>query len=100
MTTGTIVALAAYLIVGILFAEGAQHAAEDAHQEVHGEPVPTGRLIVTKAIVIALWPLLLAAAVVYTAAGRGTERSEEHTSELQSRENLVCRLLLEKKNKR
>src|SRR5690606_1807132 len=26
-----------------------------------------------------------------------TARSEEHTSELQSRENLVCRLLLEKK---
>src|SRR5690606_41178015 len=25
-------------------------------------------------------------------------RSEEHTSELQSRENLVCRLLLDKKN--
>src|SRR5690606_40974616 len=28
----------------------------------------------------------------------GDRRSEEHTSELQSRENLVCRLLLEKKN--
>src|SRR5436309_13836959 len=28
-----------------------------------------------------------------------TWRSEEHTSELQSRENLVCRLLLEKKKK-
>src|SRR5690606_41033250 len=28
------------------------------------------------------------------------ERSEEHTSELQSREKLVCRLLLEKKNVR
>src|SRR5690606_40310130 len=28
-----------------------------------------------------------------------TGRSEEHTSELQSRENLVCRLLLEKKNR-
>src|SRR5436309_11393080 len=27
----------------------------------------------------------------------GGGRSEEHTSELQSRENLVCRLLLEKK---
>src|SRR5690606_39575948 len=27
------------------------------------------------------------------------ERSEEHTSELQSRENLVCRLLLEKKKR-
>src|SRR5436309_8103745 len=26
-------------------------------------------------------------------------RSEEHTSELQSRENLVCRLLLEKKKR-
>src|SRR5690606_41124957 len=29
--------------------------------------------------------------------GWGGSRSEEHTSELQSRENLVCRLLLEKK---
>src|SRR3712207_7912939 len=28
----------------------------------------------------------------------GTGRSEEHTSELQSRQYLVCRLLLEKKN--
>src|SRR3712207_8451900 len=28
------------------------------------------------------------------------ERSEEHTSELQSRQYLVCRLLLEKKNKK
>src|SRR3712207_8049232 len=36
-----------------------------------------------------------------TAAGRGGRhqgRSEEHTSELQSRQYLVCRLLLEKKN--
>src|SRR5690606_40278766 len=30
---------------------------------------------------------------------RGALRSEEHTSELQSRENLVCRLPLEKKDK-
>src|SRR5687768_18200459 len=30
---------------------------------------------------------------------RHAERSEEHTSELQSRLHLVCRLLLEKKNK-
>src|SRR5690606_41993735 len=30
---------------------------------------------------------------------RSALRSEEHTSELQSRENLVCRLLLEKKTK-
>src|SRR5690606_39383057 len=49
-----------------------------------------------------------AAAQEYGGSGRGdtaeagrdlarSPRSEEHTSELQSRENLVCRLLLEKK---
>src|SRR2546427_9339088 len=31
--------------------------------------------------------------------GRCPRRSEEHTSELQSQSNLVCRLLLEKKKK-
>src|SRR3712207_7126876 len=31
---------------------------------------------------------------------RGAPRSEEHTSELQSRQYLVCRLLLEKKKKK
>src|SRR5690606_12455880 len=34
--------------------------------------------------------------IPHTSAAQ-TVRSEEHTSELQSRENLVCRLLLEKK---
>src|SRR5260221_5942243 len=33
-------------------------------------------------------------------AGRGHARSEEHTSELQSHSDLVCRLLLEKKKKK
>src|SRR5205085_12521045 len=33
-------------------------------------------------------------------ASRAPERSEEHTSELQSQSNLVCRLLLEKKKKK
>src|SRR5256886_5192030 len=40
-------------------------------------------------------------AVVVAKAGQMLapgERSEEHTSELQSQSNLVCRLLLEKKN--
>src|SRR2546430_12859155 len=38
--------------------------------------------------------------VVAPSAGPGQDqiRSEEHTSELQSQSNLVCRLLLEKKN--
>src|SRR5688572_31320602 len=35
----------------------------------------------------------------YEMAGYGCVRSEEHTSELQSQSNLVCRLLLEKKKK-
>src|SRR5439155_16617116 len=34
-----------------------------------------------------------------TSSSRGSPRSEEHTSELQSRGHLVCRLLLEKKKK-
>src|SRR5688572_31496710 len=41
------------------------------------------------------------AAAIDTAANQAqvTVRSEEHTSELQSQSNLVCRLLLEKKKK-
>src|SRR2546430_9683530 len=35
-----------------------------------------------------------------TCSPRQTFRSEEHTSELQSQSNLVCRLLLEKKKKK
>src|SRR2546421_3922112 len=37
---------------------------------------------------------------VYTFQGGTDKRSEEHTSELQSRSDLVCRLLLEKKKKK
>src|SRR3712207_8383794 len=44
-----------------------------------------------------LAPLLKRAAIAPKAKGGGP-RSEEHTSELQSRQYLVCRLLLEKKN--
>src|SRR2546429_2315643 len=52
--------------------------------------------------------LSIGGALAANAHGRGlklkpligdVERSEEHTSELQSRLHLVCRLLLEKKNK-
>src|SRR5260370_3328509 len=41
------------------------------------------------------WP----SAIRTKAKGHRTPRSEEHTSELQSHLNLVCRLLLEKKKK-
>src|SRR2546427_6448647 len=38
--------------------------------------------------------------ILFLKADQNIERSEEHTSELQSQSNLVCRLLLEKKNKK
>src|SRR2546430_5915735 len=45
---------------------------------------------------IRLLPLLLVVGINLF-VGIATPRSEEHTSELQSQSNLVCRLLLEKK---
>src|SRR6266700_8203046 len=45
-------------------------------------------------------PEKLMTTVKPSAARRSATRSEEHTSELQSRENLVCRLVLEKKKKK
>src|SRR5690606_42087958 len=46
-----------------------------------------------------LQPVLDLLLAVVRAPQQHVTRSEEHTSELQSRENLVCRLLLEKKKK-
>src|SRR2546422_2959939 len=44
-----------------------------------------------------LWGLPVLLVAGYLAAPSLVQRSEEHTSELQSRLHLVCRLLLEKK---
>src|SRR5207245_4825373 len=44
-------------------------------------------------------PLMALVAALKNHAAQGV-RSEEHTSELQSRSHLVCRLLLEKKKKK
>src|SRR5690606_41521619 len=54
-----------------------------------GQGITAGRIVRTRRD----RPSVGAAAALYPS----TARSEEHTSELQSRENLVCRLLLEKK---
>src|SRR3989475_6979186 len=43
--------------------------------------------------------VLLPGAIAAAGDARMADRSEEHTSELQSQSNLVCRLLLEKKKK-
>src|SRR2546430_15970692 len=47
--------------------------------------------------IAASWGYRPALVMGYALMGGGLARSEEHTSELQSQSNLVCRLLLEKK---
>src|SRR2546422_7484056 len=69
-----------YIAGGLELSEavsGARAAAERARAMVDGSPLPLA---------------------LVDGEGRG-QRSEEHTSELQSRLHLVCRLLLEKKKK-
>src|SRR5256885_13122979 len=46
-----------------------------------------------------IWKIRMQMTEGLGASTRGIERSEEHTSELQSPCNLVCRLLLEKKKR-
>src|SRR2546422_3690061 len=55
---------------------------------------PLGRMA------LAVMPYLASALAVDQVSPRMPARSEEHTSELQSRLHLVCRLLLEKKKKK
>src|SRR2546426_6543096 len=67
--------------------------------EVEGE----GRAVLRshhQAVGTALIDQLVVALAAACASAAMVLRSEEHTSELQSPCNLVCRLLLEKKNKR
>src|SRR2546421_6318851 len=57
---------------------------------------PYTTLFRSSAALSALWPV---EAATDDAIAEWHLRSEEHTSELQSRSDLVCRLLLEKKNR-
>src|SRR5690625_6389899 len=63
-----------------------------------GEPAVRHRLLLCMIMVAVL---ALSGRLVWVqgldASARAQERSEEHTSELQSRGHLVCRLLLERK---
>src|SRR2546421_5471020 len=54
--------------------------------------------MISATVSLFLAPYLMKASCTCAASSRvGSRRSEEHTSELQSRSDLVCRLLLEKK---
>src|SRR5690606_41243347 len=80
-----------------LFRSHQQHC-QNQHAAIPKQPLPPSVLLRAQAHVDALADhdqhLLVQAFVIQV-----SPRSEEHTSELQSRENLVCRLLLEKKKR-
>src|SRR3712207_8501653 len=64
---------------------------------------PLAELVFSEPTGVPAWKNLPSWAVVSTGnkvVGTDAVRSEEHTSELQSRQYLVCRLLLEKKKKK
>src|SRR5688572_31371333 len=72
-----------------LFRSGVVVSVARPGSSVTGKPVGVGEGVVGDAVGVD---------VVAVAVGVVVVRSEEHTSELQSQSNLVCRLLLEKKN--
>src|SRR5256885_11704363 len=88
-----------------------RHRQAQATPEAAPTAAPHIRWRASLALALLAWgPLLIAAGIVVVPSGmagvrvsqtKGTlpGRSEEHTSELQSPCNLVCRLLLEKKKK-
>src|SRR5690625_7554299 len=71
---------------------------EELSREV-GESVSGAVLTGAEIVYVARVPTRRIMAVAITIGTRFPARSEEHTSELQSRGHLVCRLLLEKKKK-
>src|SRR5262249_58278248 len=54
-------------------------------------------VVVSFSVTVLVESVCVSATTLISMAGHNAPRSEEHTSELQSLTNLVCRLLLEKK---
>src|SRR5882762_2554268 len=77
--------LVTILFVGVLLTFGAA-------QTVSAQAAPAGDVIIA-------WHVTIAPTWFDPSSAPPQIRSEEHTSELQSHLNLVCRLLLEKKKK-
>src|SRR3712207_6914138 len=72
------------------------HDALPIYPWLRGEKRLVGELIERRTPVLGV---CFGAELIAGAAGAAVRRSEEHTSEPQSRQYLVCRLLLEKKKK-
>src|SRR2546426_2983130 len=81
------------IVFALAFATNAALTANRARQR--GEPVWSRQ---ARTVTLAVLPAFIAGLAVCRVVP--TDRSEEHTSELQSPCNLVCRLLLEKKKKK
>src|SRR5205085_4913493 len=80
-----------------------------AHRDLHSFPTrrssdltrtPLRHTMKPKAVLCLSLLKFAASGPMWTRRLRTETRSEEHTSELQSQSNLVCRLLLEKKKKK
>src|SRR2546422_6332228 len=88
-------------------ASGARRASRPERLPIHAHATPRARSAAATASPGEVWPpvpppamTIMSTAVPRIAValeGQRDQRSEEHTSELQSRLHLVCRLLLEKK---
>src|SRR3989475_9597467 len=76
---------------------GVEHAADDAVVTGHGVEHPADDAVVARHGVQQATDQARSACDAPSEATQQAARSEEHTSELQSQSNLVCRLLLEKK---
>src|SRR5260221_4349735 len=122
---GRYLARLSLLALGVVYGDigtSPLYALREAFHGQHGIPVTPGNVLGVLSLIF--WSLLLIVTVKYHVViiradnkGEGgvlalmalvngsrvtrglTPRSEEHTSELQSHSDLVCRLLLEKKNK-
>src|SRR5690625_598332 len=80
-----------YLMGGAFWVPGNVTAVSEAN--FYADPI-AANIVLTNAHDVTIIPLNVTEQAVVT-----PQRSEEHTSELQSRGHLVCRLLLEKKNR-
>src|SRR5204862_6176059 len=98
-----ITADAAKLISGVLMSSGAAWVRPDYRRRGLSQLLPR----IAKAYAVSRWPIDWTFGFVtrvtkpnVQSIGQRDTRSEEHTSELQSRRDLVCRLLLEKTRRR
>src|SRR2546430_7198065 len=96
-------ATVALVRVASALAEGKTDVLRDRFVAARAAPVPDRWIeeLLLQSLLVVGYPLALVAFGVWRElngplSGPGDGRSEEHTSELQSQSNLVCRLLLEK----